>query len=146
MKIDFPPLDYKSDRWRLLQIHGWNMGHQILKNSNMVVGSNSLSKKKNRWLIVILSAKCRQFFGLVLRFLHVCLHSRFISDLSVLHRYFANISAILPIFLRYSRESIIDGDYRFDDDRYPIFPDFSIHAQSKWFIGLTTGLGSLWPV
>ena len=66
------------------------------------------------------------FFGLLLQLLRVCLHSRFFSDLSVLHRYFADISTILSNFWRYSHGSIIDGDYHFVDDRYPIFPNFSI--------------------
>ena len=131
MKIDFPSLDHKFDHWRPLQIHGWNLGHQILKNSNLAVRSKSLKLQKNRRLIAIFLAKNRRFFEKI-------------NDISVkspifwspppaslrvpplaifcpIYRCFTDISPIYRRFCRFFRRSIIGDDYRFGATWYPIF-------------------------
>ena len=69
----------------------------------------------------------RRFFGLPLRLLRACLHSRLFSDLSVKRRYFADISAILLIF------SSINNPWRLSFRCRPI-SDISLKYQQYFLI------------
>ena len=110
MKIDFPPLDHKSDRWRPLQIHGWNLGHQILKNPNLAIRSKSLKLQKHRQLIADFLGSSSGFSA-----------RAFTRDFSPIYWWSTDISPIYQRFCRFFRRSIIGGDYRFAAAWYPIF-------------------------
>ena len=112
---------YTGEIWaiRSSKIQNWLSGqnHWSWEKSTIFSAKNRWFFEKNRWSI----GKIADFFNSSGGFFASASTRRFFADLSVLHRYFANISAILPIFGLFFRRSIIGDDYRFSAARSSIF-------------------------
>ena len=100
VKIDFPPLDHKSDRWMPLQKHEWNMGHRIVKTSNLTI----------RWIFKIFKKTLKKivdffhFSALLCTSLHDWFNCQFIGSKPIYHWYFNDISDIFPKFLPFDNQ------------------------------------------